>query len=223
MIKDTLTTHCIKEIKNLILECKLLPGEKIKGEFLKNKLNVGLSPIREALSRLVSTKLVESTDNVGFSVASITKDGVIEFYQSLAKIEALLFSESIEYGTDNWEASIIAELYCLAKIENSGKKVSYKTWSICNDSFHTALIGACQLNELKQIRMNLMLRKEWYNNLAYGQFEDELVKVHHSEHSRIADLAIKRNVSSACALLYKHTMHSLDPLILKLDQLDYLN
>jgi GntR family carbon starvation induced transcriptional regulator len=212
----------MKEIKSLILECKLLPGEKIKGEFLKNKLNVGFSPIREALSRLVSTKLIESIDNVGFKIASITKSKLIEFYQSYAKIESLLFAESIENASDDWEASIIAELYCLAKIENSEKKVSYKIWSVYNERFHEALISACPLNELKQIRMDLILRKEWYHNLAYGQFENELIKVNHFEHNRLADLAIKRNVSSACVLLSQHTMHSLEPLIVKLDQLGYL-
>lgn len=222
MKKETLTSYCTNKIRNLILEGKLLPGERIKGDYLKSYLGVGLSPIREALSRLVSTSLIESVDNVGFKVASITKSRVIDFYKSYAKIEALLFKEAIECGNESWESNIVAALYQLAKIENIGTKANYKAWSIQNENFHEALINGCPLVELKKVRASFTLLKEWYHNLAYGQSKNELVSVNHSEHSKIVELAIARKVESASAMLYHHTMHSLDSLVLRLEQVGYI-
>ena len=42
---DTLATDCINNIRELILSGELFPGERLKGEYLKQKFKVGLSPI----------------------------------------------------------------------------------------------------------------------------------------------------------------------------------
>lgn len=92
---QTMTSQCVDKIQNLILSGDLLPGERIKGEYLRNVLGVGLSPIREALSRLATTSLVEFTDNAGFKVGEITVDSLTDSYTGYAKIEALLLSDAI--------------------------------------------------------------------------------------------------------------------------------
>jgi GntR family carbon starvation induced transcriptional regulator len=219
---NTLATFCVAKIQELIFSGQLRPGERIKGEYLKNYLNVGLSPIREALSRLISTNLVECIDNIGFRVALITKDKVYDTYKSYAKIESLLFCESIESGNETWESAIIAALYHLSKVE-SVKKAEYKIWNVYNEGFHNALISGCSLNTLNNIRKSLVLNKDWYHNLAYHNLPEELIMVNHSEHSKIAELAIARRADAACAMLYKHTMHSLEPLLLKLKQCGYID
>lgn len=224
MVKnETLATFCVSKIQDLILNAKLLPGERIKGEYLKNYLGVGLSPIREALSRLVSTGLVEFIDNIGFSVPLISSNKVYDTYKSYAKVEALLLREAIETGDEIWESEIIAALYHLSKVEKKDAKAEYHTWSIYNENFHKALISGCALNGLNNIRKHFMLNKDWYQNLAHHNLTNEQIDVNHSEHSKIAELAIARKTDAACAMLYKHTMHSLDPLILKLKQRGYIN
>ncbi|MDQ5920017.1 MAG: GntR family transcriptional regulator, carbon starvation induced regulator [Pseudomonadota bacterium] len=220
--KETMASCCVNKICNLIIEGKLLPGEKIKGDYIKNLLAVGLSPIREALSRLVNTGLVESIDNVGFRVAHITRNGLYDYYKSYAKIEVLIFKEAIECGREDWESNIVAALYRLSKIEKPEIKVSYEVWAVQNEDFHQALISGCPLNGLKNIRDNFMLLKEWYNNLAYGHLKGDLINVNHSEHSKIVKLALDRKIDSACSLLYQHTMHGLESLVLSLERLGYI-
>lgn len=220
MSKDNLTlaSNCIQQIRELIIHGELLPGEQIKGEYLKNRLQVGLSPIREALSRLAAGMLVDAVDNVGFRVAKLSRDKVYDLFQTYAKIEALLLRESIEHGNDQWEAQIMACIYRLAKVESRDVKVAYQQWSERNDEFHNALVAGCKLDSLMQIRNNCLLIKDWCYGLAYPNLAEEMVVVNHHEHAKMAELAIARKTDAACAMLYKHTLHGLDAIVSRLQR-----
>lgn len=213
---ETLASKCAADILSLVMTGKLLPGEQIKGEYLKNLCGVGLSPIREALSRLVNTGLVEFIDNAGFKVSRIDSNKVCDSYKSYAKIESLLLREAIENADEYWESSIIAALYQLSKVEGSGIKVLYQNWNIRNEEFHTALINGCPLSGLKRIRQQIIVVKNWYHNLAYPTINSELIETTHHEHKKIAELSITRKADTACAMLYKHSMHNLDALLANL-------
>lgn len=218
----TLASSCFIQIRQLILTGELLPEERIKGEYLKNRLQVGLSPIREALSRLVTTGLVEVVDNAGFRVASLSQEKIVDSFQSLAKLEALLLREAIESGDENWEAQIMASLYRLSKIEANNLKIPHSLWSTRNDEFHEALIAGCRLYGLKQMRQTFLTFKEWCYGLAYPGLNEELVMVSHQEHAQIAELAITRKADAACTMIYKHTLHNLATLSLRLQKFGYL-
>lgn len=212
----TLSSRCYEQIRQLILSGELRPGERIKGEYLRNRLGCGLSPLREALSRLTGRQLVEIVDNVGFSVASLSKDKVYDIFHTYAKIESVFLRESIELGDDDWEAKIMATLYSLSKLEVENNKVAYQLWNSRNDAFHEALISGRHLAGLKSIYQDYLVLKEWCFNLAYPNLNQELVAVNHAEHAKIAELAIKRKSDAACAMLYKHSLHNLDVLTQRL-------
>ena len=63
------TQRVFNELRQQIIKGRIAPGEKLKIESLKVKLNTGTSPIREALSLLTSDQLVERIDQRGFRAA----------------------------------------------------------------------------------------------------------------------------------------------------------
>jgi len=68
--KERSATHdCYLRLRELILTGGLPPGKKLKIEELRNLLNTGASPVREALSLLTSDMLVERLDQRGFRAA----------------------------------------------------------------------------------------------------------------------------------------------------------
>ncbi len=211
--KETLATSCSDKIKELILTGELAPGEKIKGDYLKNYLGCGLSPIREALSRLIGSGVIELSDNVGFKVATLSPEMIVNFYQSYAKIERLLFSESILNHHDGWESNLVAGLYKLSKIEGSTAKVEYSLWSAHNDRFHDALISGSDLTEVNVFYKNLAFKRLWLNNCVYGADNQKLISTSHREHNKIAELALAGDEVTATNLLYKHTMNSCEMLL----------
>ena len=218
----TLTSSCFQQIQSMILNGDLAPGEKLKGEYLKQQLQVGLSPIREALAKLTTTGLVEGQDKIGYKVSAISEVKVYEVFKTYAKIECLLLKEAIADGDEAWEARIMAALYRLAKIEQPGVKVSYQLWSERNEEFHNSLISGCNLNPLLQIRNSCVQMKDWYTRLAYKSFAERLITAGHSEHLKIAELAIARDSEQATTQLYSHLKSGIELLIHKLKANKYL-
>ena len=72
----TLGKHCYTEIEHKIIAGAYHAGEKLGMHRLQVDLQVGLSPIREALSRLVTTGLVEIIENKCFNVSRETLSDV---------------------------------------------------------------------------------------------------------------------------------------------------
>jgi GntR family carbon starvation induced transcriptional regulator len=64
---DTSTTQkTYLALRKMIVAGDIKPGEKLKIEGLRKRLDAGASPIREALSLLTSDNLVERIDQRGF-------------------------------------------------------------------------------------------------------------------------------------------------------------
>jgi len=200
----TLASDCFNQIRKLIINGELKPGEKLKGEYLKQLLGVGMSPIREALARLATTRMVEFRDKTGFRVRIFTLEQVHDLLTAHAKIECLLLRDAIMYGDTRWEAQIMAALYALSKIESIDTPVQYNYWAQHNDEFHNSLLAAVNSQTLWQIRNECEEVKDWFYNLAnYGNL-DKQIKPSHSEHLHLAKLCIARKTEEATALLYRH-------------------
>ena len=56
------TQRVFVELRDRIIQGDIAPGERLKVDSLKTLLNVGATPIREALSLLTSDQLVERLD-----------------------------------------------------------------------------------------------------------------------------------------------------------------
>src|SRR5438445_8464393 len=108
--EQTLSQQCYEQLKLDIIDGTLKPGEKLKTATIKERFEIGQSPIREALSRLVASGLVETQDNKGFRVTKLSEKNIRDIYETFAHIENLALSQAIERGDDSWEDSIVATL-----------------------------------------------------------------------------------------------------------------
>src|SRR6185312_4418788 len=94
----TLADHCYKSLKEAIVRGEFAPGEKLRIAKLKAYLNVGPTPIREALSRLTASGLLDAEANRGFFVKKISEAEVRDIYETFNKIELLALNQAIELG-----------------------------------------------------------------------------------------------------------------------------
>ena len=68
------TQKAYDALRDQILGADLMPGDRLKVDVLKEALDTSASPVREALSLLVSDQLVERIDRRGFRVASVSAE-----------------------------------------------------------------------------------------------------------------------------------------------------
>lgn len=201
--KLTHTQTCITQIQHDILRGVFKPGEKLQTDKLKQRYAVGSSPIREALFYLVTTGLITSENNKGFSVTKLTELDVFDLYQTFKQIECLVLEHAITDGDAQWEGQIMAALHCLALVENKKGRIDYQEWSQRNNDFHQALIAGCKSTNLLKIRNDLWQRLDWCTHLAFIDNKAPL-KLNHQEHKKLAEVVIKRDKKLALQFMQEH-------------------
>ncbi|WP_186763893.1 GntR family transcriptional regulator [Planomicrobium sp. CPCC 101079] len=101
------TTHVYRILKEMIFGWKLEPGEKINISKLALKLNVSTIPLREALSRLNSEKLVVLERNKGYRVSDILTETEMK---DLSQARILFEGNAVTAIIRNNNAGIYREL-----------------------------------------------------------------------------------------------------------------
>ena len=112
---DNFATQVLGQLKQDILTGYFKPGAKLKMARLKERYQVGVSPLREALSQLLVEQLVIVENQRGFTVHPISAEEMKDIYHTRAQIEGLCVSQAVELGDDAWEAGILAAAHQLKK------------------------------------------------------------------------------------------------------------
>ncbi|WP_428649632.1 GntR family transcriptional regulator [Roseibium sp.] len=93
-------------LRDLIVTGRLAPGEKLQIAALARKLDVSLTPMREALKILAEERLIELTPNRPTVVAPVTADYARALFEVMAGIE----SQAAELAAARMTAADLARL-----------------------------------------------------------------------------------------------------------------
>jgi DNA-binding FadR family transcriptional regulator len=95
-------------LKTMIMERKLLPGEKIRQEKLAQDLGISRTPLVAALKFLEHEKLVESKPRRGFFVRLFKKQEMISIFELREVLEGLAARRAATHITDPSDRPITA-------------------------------------------------------------------------------------------------------------------
>ena len=76
--QKTLMADVYGRLRRDVLDGELKPGSRLRFEEMKAKYGVGISPLREALTRLAAEKLVILEEHKGFRVAPISAEDLCD-------------------------------------------------------------------------------------------------------------------------------------------------
>lgn len=193
-------THRVtQELREAIIQGKLTPGNKLKVEELKSQLNIGASPIREALSLLTSDQLVERIDQRGFRVAPVSNKHFREILNLRCQLEDIALRASIDNGRTQWEEQLVLAHYRLSQAPRSPVVV----WEALHKSFHSDLLRACGSPILLRFCDQLYDLNIRYRYIAgrSGRYAKRDVA---REHREILEATIERDGDKASELLQQH-------------------
>lgn len=201
----TLASRAYEQIRRDIVRVALAPGQKLHLEQLRERYQVGLSPLREALSRLASDRLVVSEDQRGFRVAPVSTEDMIDLTRLRQKLESMALRMAIEQGDDDWEADLVSAWHRLSKASlRDAKEPRYLNddWEVRHREFHRALVSACGSPRLLHLRDLLYDQSDRYRRLAVAvQGGDRDI---FREHKDVFDATIERDAETACERLEAH-------------------
>lgn len=191
------------ELRAAILRGELEPGAKINLDHLKNRFGVSLSPLREAISRLVADGLVEAEDQRGFRITPVSRKNLAEITEMRADLEGLALGLSIDRADINWEGEVLSTLHRLDRIDRDpARPETVEAWETAHAAFHDALVSGCGRPMLRDICTRLHGLNDRYRRLLIRQGGGGRNVA--SEHAAIAEAAVGRNRDLAVALLRQH-------------------
>jgi len=203
----TLAESAYQDIRRDIVRGAFDPGQPLRMALLSERYKMGFSPLREALTRLQSERLVVSVALRGFSVAPLSIDEMWDAINTRIHIDTEALRLSMLNGDDAWEAGIVAAHHALklqAERATALDEPEQRMLEIRHDAFHCALIAACQSKWLLDFSQKLYADTERYRYPMLVNRRRESVRDISSEHEQLMVATLARDAPLAIELLRRH-------------------
>jgi DNA-binding GntR family transcriptional regulator len=201
--KNTIASQLVDRLREAIVSGQLQAGSKINLAKARVSFDVSLSPLREALARLIADGLVEFEDNRGYRVAPVSLSNLEEITNLREEFETYALREAMRVGNVEWEGDVMRALHRLNRTERDvARPETFEQWEATHREFHLTLISGCgkplllrfcsvMLNLNDRYRRTFLTRTSGDRNVAM-------------EHSEIAQGAVARDIDYACDKLREH-------------------
>jgi len=193
------TQRAYLALRNDIIFGRIAPGERLKIDTLKETLDTGASPVREALSLLTSDQLVDRIDQRGFRVASTSREQFKEILDLRCRLEDLAIRYSIANGSAGWEESLVLAHHYMLR----ARQKSPEEFEECHKTFHMALLAGCNSPILLRFCNQLYDLNVRYRYLA-GRSKGYNRRDVDAEHEEILNAAVDRDIETVSTRLLEH-------------------
>ena len=204
--RENLARTAYQQLKQDIIESHFGPGEKLLMSGLKTRYGLGVSPLREALSQLVSERLVTAESQRGFRVSPMSVAELQDIYDARAQLEGLIVELAMARGDDLWEAGVVAAHHALAKVTQlNSVEDQLDQWDGRHQAFHEAVAAGCNSPQLLVVRRTLMDQAARYRYLWLKRtvFSEQALADKQQEHQALLQAILARQPKAA-AMMREH-------------------
>jgi len=191
------------ELRRRILELELAPGSDLDEAALAAAFRVSRTPVREALNRLASERLVETAPNRGASVAPLSLADFPAFIESLALAQGAV-NAFVALRRSDAEAAAIAAAAERFEAALDGPATAL---TAANRAFHGAIATAARNPHLAGFYQRLLDEGARLARLSFS-YEAEDRAAHlaavTAEHRAMAEAIAARDAPRAEALGHAH-------------------
>lgn len=205
----TRTAEILDILRDDIIAARLAPGERLRFDALREQYDIGISPLREALTHLASEGLVVAEQRKGYRVAPVSPADLREVARLRSEFDSIAIGESIRIGDAEWEGRVVAAFHALTRRKKIGPDGEVdREWEAFHIRFHQELVSACQMPKLLAFRAILEQQARRYRRISLHYLSasrDDL-----SEHRALHDAALARDAARATALIHAHYMRTVE-------------
>ena len=201
--KNTIASQLVGRLREAIVSGTLPAGAKINLDQARRQFRVSLSPLREALARLISDGLVLFEDNRGYRVAPVSSANFEEIARLRQQFECYALREAMRLGDLGWESDVMRSLHVVNRTERDATRPETpEAWEAAHRAFHLTLLAGCGMPILLGFcSMLLNLDDRYRRTFLKRTSGDRNVNL---EHSEIARAAVARDADLASARLREH-------------------
>jgi len=200
---NRLRHKAFEEIKRRIISFELKPGERlIEGEIARD-LDMGRTPVREALLMIEHEKLVECKSGMGYVVKKLTSKEVEDYFEIRSALERFAVPMVIAGAT----AKVIgeAEENIRASEELSASR-NFHALITCHARFHQILYGATGSQAFIDTIAGIADKLQWIRAICLRS--EGGVGQAQGEHRRILQALQEKDESALAVAIEVHLDHA---------------
>lgn len=194
--RPNLSEIAYDEIKEMILSGEVSQGERILLDEFSERLNLSITPIREALNKLAQEDLIQITPRTSHAVISLDAKDATDILELRLLLETFAFQTAAD-NLAGFPVQRFREVFQRPELAQN-----YKEFVRYDAEFHSTIIAASnnkKLGKLYAYLQNLIL----IELIAAAQIEGR-IEVALKEHLEILDAIEARDVDLALAALRVH-------------------
>lgn len=198
----TLAERAYGQIKQLIFDFVLLPGDRFSEGDLVHHVQVSRTPLRQALQRLQREGFLLVFPKSGWQVAPLD----FEAFDQLYDLRVLLETHAVARMC---EAESRPYLHALADtwlIKSTDRPVAGATVDQLDEAFHSALVQSTGNHEMVRVHTDITERIRIIRRLDFTK--PARVDATYDEHARILRAITRRRTDEAVRLLRAHIEQS---------------
>lgn len=212
LIGRTLASDVLHRLRQAIVECRLLPGDRLRFEALRAEYGVSFGTLREALAHLSREGLVIGEGQRGFRVAPMSRADLLDLTDARILIEQEALRLATQRGGRAWIADI--EECCVALDQTAPQSPA---WPARHAALHVALVAGCGSPTLIELRVMLRDRSRRYRQFALRH--DGGILTAPSRHRALAEAVLARDGALAATMIAEHLREGLAVTLQHLDAL----
>jgi DNA-binding GntR family transcriptional regulator len=193
-------------LRSAIMRCDLGPGERLVIDDLAKRLGVSIIPVREALQMLQSEALVVLVPHVGATVATISKDSIVDVFTMLEGLETVGTRLAAERATPEDQSRLIMLVH---DMEDMMKHESYEEWADLNTRFHLTIARIPGLAMLEEMTARVLtcwdrVRRYYFRGVLVHRLDHA-----QQEHHEMLAAITRRDLPALEAVVRRHNQGAL--------------
>ncbi|MDQ0259190.1 GntR family transcriptional regulator [Sinomonas atrocyanea] len=197
----TLAEHAYVELRERIIDMRLPPGSALDEDALMRELGVGRTPMREAVKRLESDRMLTVYPRRGTIISEVNIKDLRAISDARRVLEAFAARKAAEHVTDDDRALLGA---CLAELAQEGSGSNQEAMTL-DERIHRAIYATMRNSyvEATLIQYFSLSQRMW--NFVLAGLAPIAGNVH--EHAELVQAIIDGDPERAAKLAEEHVTH----------------
>jgi len=199
---QTLADQAYAQIKTMIFEFALMPGDRFSESELAVSVAVSRTPLRQALQRLEREGFLRVMPKIGWQVAPLDFDVFDELYDLRVLIECHS-ARQLATAEQRPGLAALAEIWLVPAAERLADSAEV---GLLDEQFHAQLVAAGGNREMARVHHEITERIRIIRRLDFTK--PARVEATYDEHARILRAITRRRADDAVSLLKAHVEQS---------------
>ncbi len=198
------------KIKELLENNEFVVGEKINKNDLALRFNISLTPINDALNRLVGENYLSQQPRKGFFVKEFSPKELCDLFEIRAGLEGIAVRLCCERASDEDIENLI---HSFDSFEKNMDTTMIKQYTITDKEFHKKIILLAGNPLISQVRNSLGFLNRSYQKRIVKPMQDSLL-----EHQEIIEALKTRDGEQAQKAMEQHLLNARDKIVSTLNK-----